>query len=96
MTCRRYLTRSQTRKMAEENDVRIERLEKASQDQQRQLAEMMELLRTLVKEKRHASSPDPQNETTQHYQRKKELVYLTEFTPPYASNVHMAQALPMQ
>ena len=52
--------------MAEENDVRIERLEKASQDQQRQLAEMMELLRTLVKEKGQASGQGQQNETAQH------------------------------
>ena len=37
--------------MAEESDIRIERLEKASQDQQGQLAEMMEMLRTLVRDK---------------------------------------------
>ena len=51
---RRYHTRSQTRKMAEESDVRIERLEKASQDQYGQLAEMMEMLRTLVRDKAQA------------------------------------------
>ena len=60
--------------MVEESDVRIKRLEKASQDQQRQLAEMMELLRTLVKEKGQASGPGPQNETAQHDQRREEPV----------------------
>ena len=87
MTRRRYHTRSQTRKMAKESDVRIEQLEKESQDQYGQLAEMIELLRTLVKEKGQASSPGPQNETAQHDQRSKEPVYPTEFTPPYALNV---------
>ena len=66
MIRRRYHTRSQTRKKAEESDARIERLEKAHQDHQGQMAEMMELLRTLVKEKRQASSPSPQNEMAQH------------------------------
>ena len=47
----RYRTRSQTRKMTEESDARIERLEKAHQDQYGQMAEMMELLRTFVREK---------------------------------------------
>ena len=37
--------------MAKESDARIERLEKASQDQQGQLAEMMEMLGTLVRDK---------------------------------------------
>ena len=37
--------------MAEESDVRLERLEKASQDQHGQLAEMMEMLKTLVRDK---------------------------------------------
>ena len=37
--------------MVEENDAKIEWLEKASQDQQGQMAEMMEMLRTLVRDK---------------------------------------------
>ena len=60
------------------------------------MSEMMELIRTLIRDKGQTSSPDPQNETTQQDQRREELVYPTRFTPPYASNVHMAQALPMQ
>ena len=60
------------------------------------MAEMMELLRTLVKEKGQASGSGPQNEMAQHDQKKKEPVYLTGFTPPYAPNVHMTQAPPMQ
>ena len=42
--------------MVEESDARIEWLEKASQDQQGQMAEMMEMLRTLVKDKAHATN----------------------------------------
>ena len=84
------------KKMAEESDARIERLEKAHQNHQRQMAEMIELLRTLVREKGQASSLSTQNETAQHDQRKEEPVYPVGFTPPYASNVHMAQGPPMQ
>ena len=60
------------------------------------MTEMMELLRILVKEKGQASRPSPQNETAQHDQGREEPVYLTGFTPPYASNVHMAHAPPTQ
>ena len=41
--------------MIEESDARIEQLEKASQDQQGQLAEMMEMLRTLVRDMAQAT-----------------------------------------
>ena len=41
--------------MAEESDARIEWLEKASQDQQGQMVEMMEMLRTLVRDKTQAA-----------------------------------------
>ena len=37
--------------MTEESDAMIERLEKASQDQHGQLAEIMEMLKTLVRDK---------------------------------------------
>ena len=47
--------RSQTRKMTEESDARIERLEKASQDQHGQLAKITELLKTLVRDKAQAA-----------------------------------------
>ena len=57
---------------------------------------MMELIRTLIKDKGKASGPGPQNETTQHDQRREEPVYPVGFTPQYALNVHMAQAPPMQ
>ena len=40
--------------MARESDAKIEHLEKASQDQQGQMAEMVEMLRTLVREKAQA------------------------------------------
>ena len=49
--------------MAEENDARIERLEKESQESRAQMSEVMELLRTLIKDKGLASDPNPQNET---------------------------------
>ena len=41
--------------MIEESDARLERLEKASQDQQGQLAEITELLKTLVRDKAQAA-----------------------------------------
>ena len=47
----RYLTRSQTRRMIEESDTWIEQLEKDSQESRAQMAEMMELVRTLIKDK---------------------------------------------
>ena len=50
---------------------------------------MMELIKTLIKDKGQASGLDPQNETAQLDQRREELVYLVGFTPPYAPNVHM-------
>ena len=92
----RYHTRSQARRTIEENDARIERLEKESQESRAQMSEMMELIRTLIRDKGQASSSNPQNETGQPDQKKEELVYPTGFTPPYASNVYMAQAPPMQ
>ena len=55
---------------------------------------MMELIRTLIKDKGQASSPE--NETAQLDQRREEPVYPAGFTPPYAPNVHMAQAPPVQ
>ena len=82
--------------MAEETDARFERLEKESQESRAQMAEMMELIRTLMKDKRSASGPSPQNETTQTDQRREDVVYPPGYTPPYAPNVHMAQAPPMQ
>ena len=82
--------------MAEENDARIERLEKESQESRAQMLEMMELIRTLIRDKRQTSGPNPQNETTQTHQRKEDVVYPPRYTPPYAPNVHMTQAPPMQ
>ena len=82
--------------MAEKNDARIERLEKESQESQAQISKMMELIRTLIRDKGQASGSNPQNETTQSDQRKEELVYPTGFTPLYAPNVHMAQAPQIQ
>ena len=76
--------------MAEKSDVRIERLEKESQESRVQMAEMMELIRTLIRDKRQASSSSPQNEIAQPDQRREEPVYSTGFTPLYAPNVHMA------
>ena len=60
------------------------------------MSKMMELIRTLIRDKGQASSPSPQNETAQPDQRREEPVYPTGFTPPYALNVHVAQAPPIQ
>ena len=51
MIRRRYRTRSQTKRMTEKSDARIERLEKGSQESRAQIAEMMELIRILIKDK---------------------------------------------
>ena len=67
--------------MAEESDARIERLEKDSQKSRAQIAEMMELIRTLIKDKGQVSSLGPHNETAQPDQRREEPVYLAGFTP---------------
>ena len=82
--------------MAEEIDARFERLEKESQESRAQMAEMMELIRTLIKDKGPASGPNPQIETAQPDQRRKDVVYPPGYTPPYAPNVHMTQAPSMQ
>ena len=70
--------------MAEEGDVRIARLEKASQDQQGQMVEMMEMLRTLVRDKAQAIGPSPQNSATLPEQKRKDLAYPHGFITPYA------------
>ena len=49
--------------MAKESDARIERLEKDSQELRAQITEMMELIKTLIRDTGQASGPDPQNET---------------------------------
>ena len=60
------------------------------------MAEMMELIRTLIKDKRQASGLGPQNEVAQHGPKREESVYPAGFTPLYTPNVHMAQAPSMQ
>ena len=59
VTRHRYRTRSQTRRMTEERDARIEQLEKESQESRAQMSEMMELIRTLIRDKGQASSLNP-------------------------------------
>ena len=82
--------------MVEEIDARFERLEKESQESRMQMAKMMELIRTLVKDKGPALGPNPQNETAQADQRREDPIYPPGYTPPYAPNVHMAQTPLMQ
>ena len=45
--------------MAEENDARIERLENESQESRAQMSEMMELIRTLIRDKGQVSGLGP-------------------------------------
>ena len=92
----RFRTRARAKAMAEESDARIKRLEKESQESRAQMSEMMELIRTLIRDKGQASGPNPQNEMTQIDQRREDVVYPLGYTLPYAPNVHMAQAPPMQ
>ena len=55
---------------------------------------MMEMLRTLVRDK--AQAVGQQSNVIHPDQRKKDPAYQQRFTPPYAPNVHMAQAPPVQ
>ena len=89
MIRRRYRTRSQTRKMTEESDARIERLEKVNQDRQGQLAKIMELLKTLVKDK--AQVAGQQNSVAQPKQRREDPAYPQRFTPSYTRAQPMPQ-----
>ena len=57
---------------------------------------MMELIRTLIKNKGQAPNSGPQNEAAQPDQKIEEPVYPAGFTPLYALNVHMTQAPSMQ
>ena len=45
--------------MVEENDAWIERLEKESQESRAQMSEMLEVIRTLIRDKGQAPSPSP-------------------------------------
>ena len=56
--------------MAKESDVRIEQLEKVDQDTQGQIAEMMEILRTLVRDKGQAIGPCQQSSVDHPDQRR--------------------------
>ena len=75
--------------MAEESDARIKWLEKASQEQQGQMVEMMEMLRTLVRDKAQATGQ--QNGATQLEQRRADPVYPPGFAPTYAQAQPMPQ-----
>ena len=79
--------------MVEENDARIERLEKESQESRAQMSKIMELIRTLIRDKGQASSPSPQNKIVQPDQRREEHVYPAGFTPPYASIIYIKQTI---
>ena len=82
--------------MAEKDETRFERLERSHQKTREQISEMIKMIRALVREKRKAAAPNPQNETAQVDQRREDAVYPSGYTPLYAPNVHMAQAPPMQ
>ena len=71
-------------------------MEKESQESRAQMLEMMELIKTVIRDKGQASDPNPENEIAQPDQRREDVVYPTWFTLPYAPIVHMAQTPPMQ
>ena len=58
------------------------------------MTEMMEMLRTLVKEKGQAISPSPQNEIAYHEQRREESTYPAGFSPPYGPAIHVPPPMP--
>ena len=68
--------------MTKGSDGRIKRLEKASQDEQRQLTEITELLKTLVRDKAQAAGQ--QNNVAQPKQRREDPAYPPGFAPTYA------------
>ena len=82
----RYYTRAIARKMAGENDAIVERLEKAHQDTQEKVAEMMEMIRTLMKGKESTEC-----ETAQPDRRREEPTYPPGFTPSYVPTVQATQ-----
>ena len=75
--------------MTKESDARIERFEKASQDQQGQLAEITELLKILVRDK--AQAAEQQNSAAQPEQRREDPAYPLGFVPTYAQAQPMPQ-----
>ena len=83
----RYYTRAIARKMAEENDARVERLEKAHQDMQEKVVEMMEIIRALMKGKESAEGSNPQSEMAQSDRKREDPTYPPRFTPPYTPTV---------
>ena len=62
--------------MAEENDGKVERLEKAHQDTQEKVAEIMEMIRALMKGKESAEGSNPLGETTRPDRMKEEPTFL--------------------
>ena len=52
------------------------------------MAEMMELIRTMIKDKGQAPGPGTQNETAQTDQRREDVIYPPGYTPSYAPNVY--------
>ena len=82
VTRRRYRTLLQTKRMAEESDARIERLEKESQKSWAQMAKMMELMRALVREKGQTTT-NPQDGAFQPEQRREDPAYPQGSAPPY-------------
>ena len=77
--------------MAGESDTRIERLGKAYQDTQRQMAKMIEMLRTLVKDKGQATSLGQQSSVVHLDHRREDFVYLPGFTSSYAQTQPIPQ-----
>ena len=75
--------------MAEESNSKIERLEKASPDQQGQMVEMMEMLKTLVRDKTYAAGQ--QSNVSHPNQIREDPAYQQGFTPPYAQTQPMPQ-----
>ena len=61
--------------MAEKDETRFELLERSHQETREQISEMMEMIRVLVREKRQAAAPNPQNDVAQPEQRREDPIY---------------------
>ena len=77
----RYHIRAKAKNMVKKNDARIERLEKAHQDTQEIMEEMIEILKTLVREKGQATCPGQQSSVVHPDQRREKPAYPPRFTP---------------
>ena len=70
--------------MVEKDETRFERLERSHQETREQISKMMEMIRTLIREKGPTIAPNPQSGVAQPEQRREDPVYPQGSAPLYA------------